>query len=347
MASDTLRLSAIVDISARCDPRPAARYRPDLVGRRLGTYLLAEKVGVGAYASVYRARHELMELDRAIKVLHRPASGWREQRARLAHEARVAASIDHPNVVAVHDCGIEPDGTAYLVMDFVAGRSLAVRLREGRPPLAEALRIGGQVAAALDHAHRDGIVHRDVKPANILLDRSGRARLSDFGIARIRSLAGLGEPGAGPGTPAYMSTEQCRGGIAALDARTDVYSLAAVVYEMLTGRPPLGGGQHAVERHLAGDAPAPASAVNPALPASVDVALAGGLEPDRRRRCPSAGLLLARLTEALAKADGAGVSPGARCEAAAIPGSSTCRLPALPRSGSRPTYSRHGDDWSA
>ena len=295
MASDTLRLSAIVDIGSGSHG-PVGH---DLVGRRLGPYLLVEKVGAGSYAAVYRAWHEIMEVDRAVKVLHRPVTDWLEQRARLSHEARVAASIRHANVVAVHDCGIEPDGTAYIVMEYVAGRSLAVRLRHGVPPPAETVRVAAQVAAALDHAHAAGVIHRDVKPANILLGRDGGARLGDFGIAHTCWRADPVSPGAGLGTPAYMSPEQCRDGLDATDLRTDVYSFAAVLYEMLTGQPPLGRGRGAVERHLDGETPAPPSTVNPMLPARVDRVLARGLARDRLDRCPSAGLLADQLAASL------------------------------------------------
>lgn len=297
MASDTLRLSAIVDIGARSH----GPFGQDLVGRRLGPYVLVEKIGAGSYAAVYRAWHEIMEVDRAVKVLHRPVTDWLEQRARLSHETRVAASIRHANVVAVHDCGIEPDGTAYMVMEFVAGRSLAARLRDGLPAAGETVRIGAQVAAALDHAHAAGVVHRDVKPANILLGRDGGARLGDFGIAHACCVADPDADGAGLGTPAYMSPEQCRGGLDVPDLRTDVYSFAAVIYEMLTGRPPLGRGRSAVERHLDGETPPPPSTVNPKLPPRVDRVLARGLARDRLERCPSAGLLADQLAAALCR----------------------------------------------
>jgi serine/threonine protein kinase len=301
MASDTLRLSAIVEIGAR-SRGPSG---PDLVGRRLGPYLLVERIGAGAYAAVYRAWHEIMEVDRAVKVLHRPlqhpGADWLEQRARLSHEARVAASMRHANVVAVHDCGIEPDGTAYLVMEYVAGRSLAARLREGVPPPEETVRVAAQVAAALDHAHAMGVIHRDVKPANILLTRDGTARLGDFGIAHTCCVRDDVSSGAALGTPAYMSPEQCGGNLAAMDLRSDVYSFAAVLYEMLTGCPPLGRGRGAVERHRDGETPPPPSAVNPNLGPRVDRVLARGLARDRLDRCPSAGLLSDQLAAALAR----------------------------------------------
>src|SRR5262249_32885227 len=138
--------------------------------------------------------------------------------------------------VAVHDCGIAPDGTPYIVMELVAGHSLADRLRDGVPPPAETLRVARHVAAALDHAHGLAVVHRDVKPANVLLGDDGAARLADFGIAQAGGEPAGPEPWAGLGTPAYMAPEQ-RLGLRATP-RTDVYALAVVVHEMLTGCTP-------------------------------------------------------------------------------------------------------------
>jgi serine/threonine protein kinase len=251
----------------------------------LGPYRLLERVGAGAYAAVYRARHEVMEVDRAIKVLRPRAAAQRDQ---LLREARVAARIRHPNVVAVLDCGVAPDGTPYIVMEYVAGRSLADRLRDGVPPRAETLHVARQVAAALDHAHGLGVVHRDVKPANVMLGDDGTARLTDFGIAQAGAVPDRGEPWAGLGTPAYMAPEQRLGQRGS--AHTDVYALAVVMHEMLTGRTPR---------------EAPATTLNPWLPAAVDAVLASGLEREPARRPASAG----RLVSALAVALGAEPAP--------------------------------------
>jgi serine/threonine-protein kinase len=243
-------------------------------------------VGAGAYASVYRARHEVMDVERAIKVLRPRAAGQRDQ---LLREARVAARLRHPNVVGVLDCGAAQDGTPYIVMEYVAGRSLADRLRDGVPPPAETLHVAERVAAALDHAHGLGIVHRDVKPANVLLGDDGTVRLTDFGIAQAGAEPDGGEPWAGLGTPAYMAPEQRLGHRAG--AQTDVYALAVVVYEMLTGRTPR------VDREPG--AAAPASSVNPYVPAAVDAVLATGLARRPDRRPASAGRLVRALALAL------------------------------------------------
>jgi len=259
----------------------------------LGPYRLLERVGAGAYAAVYRARHEVMDVERAIKVLRPRAAAQRDQ---LLREARVAARLRHPNVVGVLDCGVAPDGTPYIVMEYVAGRSLADRLRDGVPPPAETLHVAERIAAALDHAHQLGVVHRDVKPANVLLGNDGTIQLADFGIAQAGAEPDGGEPWAGLGTPAYMAPEQRLGQRAG--ACTDVYALAVVVYEMLTGRTPRDHGSQA-------GSPA-ASSVNPYLPAAVDAVLAAGLARRPDRRPASAGRLVAAVAAAL------GVAPAPR-----------------------------------
>jgi serine/threonine-protein kinase len=283
MAHDNVPLSAMEGIAGE---RPA---------RRLGPYRLLEKVGAGAHASVYRARHEVMEVDRAIKVL-RP----RATPGQLLNEARVAARLRHPNVVSVLDCGVAADGTPYIVMEFVAGRSLAERLSEGPPPPAEALHVAERIAAAPDHAHGLGVVHRDVKPANVLLGDDGIVRLTDFGIAQAGAEPDGRPPRPGMGTPAYMAPEQ-RLGLRAT-AQADVYALAAVAYEMLAGRAPYGS--------------APASSLNPSLPAAVDDVLARALASLPERRPASAGALVTALRAGLGLAPfpalrtGAGRPPG-------------------------------------
>jgi len=250
----------------------------------LGPYRLLDRLGAGAYATVYRARHEVMEVERAIKLL-RPRGG---QPGQLLREARVAARLRHQNVAGVLDCGVAPDGTPYIVLEYVAGRSLADRLRDGVPAPAETLHVAERVAAALDHAHGLAIVHRDVKPANVLLGDDGTVRLTDFGIAQAGVEPDGREPWAGLGTPAYMAPEQRMGRRAT--AHTDVYALTVVAYEMLTGRVP---------RVEGGAAAAPASSVNPYLPPAVDGVLATGLERDPRRRPSSAGRLVTALAAAL------------------------------------------------
>lgn len=296
MTRQMIRLSAIEGIGA---DEPA--------GRRLGPYVILEKLGCGASADVYRARHHLIGLDRALKVLRAPACGWPEQRDRFLREARVAARLRHPNVVSVHDCS-GTAGAPYIVMEYVAGRSLASRLRDGVPTPAETLRVAAQLAAALDHAHAHGIVHRDVKPANVLLGSDGVVRLGDFGIAHLEPgdasrPAMPGDSWAGLGTPAYMAPEQRLAQRDGLGPHTDVYGLAVVLYEMMTGRTPYGDTGAGLDGDVRDGPPSP-RAVNPYLPPAVDRIVALGLARDARLRPSSAGALVAELRAAL---DGASV----------------------------------------
>jgi serine/threonine-protein kinase len=280
MALETVRLSAIVGIG----------------GGLLGQYRLLDRVGAGAFAAVYRARHVVMGIERAVKVLD-PAAEAPEECEQFLREARVAARLRHPDVVAVYDCGISDGGTPYIVMEYVAGRSLAARLERGVPPAAETLHVAGCVGAALDHAHGLAVVHRDVKPGNVLLGDDGAVKLGDFGIAQAALEPGGLDPWAGVGTPSYMAPEQRLGRCAG--PRTDVYGLAAVLYEMLTGRAP--NDEHSPDRSAGTPAP---SAVNPYLPPAVDPVLARGLARDPAARPPSAGQLVSALADALAGVPG-------------------------------------------
>lgn len=301
------------------------------LGGRLGPYRLLEAVGAGAYATVYRGVHEVMGVERAIKVLRSPAAWSQDEQDRFLWEARVAARLRHPNVVSVFDCATMADGTPYIVMEYVAGGSLADRLRAGVPPAVETLRIAGQVAAALDHAHGRGVVHRDVKPANVLLGIDGSVLLADFGIACLRSGSGADRPWAGLGTPAYMAPEQHLSQGAGQGAHTDVYGLAVLLFEMLTGRTPYG---HRMDRPadcLIDSTPHP-RAVNPYLPQAVDRSLASGMARDPGQRPASAGALVAGLAAALGELapprDAAGSRPQV---AAACDSEPPTALPPLPR----------------
>ena len=206
--------------------------------------VLAEKYQVicpirtGGMAEVYLARNRFLGSFFAIKVLSDTLANEPSLVARFEHEGRMAASLsNHPNIVTIFDIGAS-NGLHFLIMQFVAGEDLGTYLkREGKLPLWSAANIIAQIAEALSCAESKGIVHRDVKPANILLDESGRAKLVDFGISKVRdSLDGLTRPGETFGTPAYMSPEQVNG--QTCDMRSDLYSLGAVFFELLSGRPP-------------------------------------------------------------------------------------------------------------
>jgi serine/threonine-protein kinase len=209
---------------------------PLLIGN--GALELGEQIGRGGMGSVYRARHRKLGRTVAVKFLPLDLAEQEEFRQRFEREARVLAMLNHPNIVSVYDFG-EEDGQGYIVMELVEGKPLAERL-----PLAEeeAVRIALQVCDALDYAHRQGVVHRDIKPENILLDPVGRAKIGDFGIARIVRSGGtrwtVTTADVTLGTPHYMAPEAQKG--APPDPRMDVYALGVVLYQMLTGRVPQG-----------------------------------------------------------------------------------------------------------
>ncbi len=210
--------------------------------RILGRYRLDEQLSAGGTAHVWRAHDEQLDRTVAVKLLHPHLLPDETSRLRLAAEARAAASLSHPAIVAVYDVSTEAEAPA-IVMELVEGESLAARLRRTGPmDPHEAAPLLAQVAEAQYHAHRRGIVHRDVKPGNILVeDRSGRARLIDFGIAHSleRGTAALTQTGTSLGTPVYMAPEQLAG--ERVGPRTDLWGLGAVMYEVLTGRPPYDG----------------------------------------------------------------------------------------------------------
>ena len=237
-------------------------------------------------ATVYLAEDLKHARQVAVKVLRPELVTSGAEAARFLREIRIAANLSHPQIVPVHDSG-ERDGFLYFVMPYIGGESLRQRLaREGRLPVPDALIIARSVALALDYAHRQNVIHRDVKPENILL-HEGQAVVADFGIARAITAAAaddLTARGLTVGTPAYMSPEQAAAE-RELDGRSDLYSLACVVYETLTGEPPFPGGsaQRTLSRHLV-EPPAPLRQRRPTIPEQVDRAVLRALakEPENR-----------------------------------------------------------------
>jgi Protein kinase domain len=205
--------------------------------KRFGRYLIVGELGRGAMGTVHLAKDPLIERDVAIKTLlpNVPDDVMGDVRERFLREARSAGRLNHPNIVTIFDVG-EQDGMAYIAMEVLEGRSLQEMLREpDRIPLATIVDVAAQVADALDHAQRFGIVHRDVKPANIMVSAAGRAKLTDFGVAHVPS-SSMTQTGAALGSPKYMSPEQVTGH--SVDPRSDIFSLGVVLYQMLTRRTP-------------------------------------------------------------------------------------------------------------
>jgi serine/threonine-protein kinase len=211
-----------------------------LVGTSLnGRYRLEARIGSGGMSTVYRALDETLERQVAIKLMNREVAGDSDQLERFRREARAVAQLSHPHVVGVIDAG-EEDGRAYIVLEYVAGETLKDRIRRlGRLPVAEAVAYAIEISRALGAAHARHIVHRDVKPQNVLIDEEGSAKVTDFGIARTLEEDGLTADGRVIGTTDYVSPEQALG--RPVTGQSDLYSLGVVLYEMLTGEVPFKG----------------------------------------------------------------------------------------------------------
>src|SRR5579862_625311 len=252
------------------------RLPTDLQGTLADHYQIERELGRGGMATVYVARDTKHGRKVALKVLH-PALASSLGTERFRREITLAASLQHPHIMPVHDSGETPSGTLWFTMPLIEGESLRDRLRRERQlSINDALRVTREIALALDYAHRHGVIHRDIKPENVLLV-DGQAMVADFGIARATTLGGPGETltatGMSIGTPAYMSPEQAAGE-RTVDARTDVYSLGAVCYEMLTGEPPFVGptAQAIAAKMMAGDVPS-IRRVRPSVPEPVEDAV--------------------------------------------------------------------------
>jgi TolB-like protein/Tfp pilus assembly protein PilF/tRNA A-37 threonylcarbamoyl transferase component Bud32 len=286
----------------------------------LSRYLLIEKIGQGGMGIVYKALDTSLDRHVAIKVLPPELTTDPERRQRFLNEARLAAAVTHPNISTIHEVG-ESDGAIFIAMELVEGRSLRSVIGDRGMAPDQALRIGLQIAEGLARAHQRGIVHRDLKPDNVLIETDGRAKILDFGLAKLR------EPDVDPrsitqaatrppqltaegrimGTPSYMSPEQARG--ETVDARSDIFSFGSVLYEMLTGRQAFpGNGPLTILTGILRDEPAAPSRLNPDVPRALDAVLARCMRKDASARYGTGQELL----EALRAIAPAGTAAGHR-----------------------------------
>ncbi len=274
--------------------------------RILGAYRLEERIGKGGMGEVYRARHTRLGREAAVKILPANLVTESDFLKRFEREAASAASLTHPNILQVYDYG-EQDGVPYLVMPYIKNGTLKDRLESGDVTPAQMARYLTEVAEALDFAHQKGIIHRDVKPANILIDEHDHAYLGDFGIAKaLEGTDNLTQTGLGVGTPEYMAPEQAQG---RAEPRSDLYALGVMVYQMLTGRVPYSGSStvEVLMKHL--QEPVPLANLRGPAAQQFGPILQRALSKDPNGRYRSGRELMAAVNEALARTGLANAGP--------------------------------------
>jgi len=266
-------------------------FTEDLSGQTIGNYRVIKPIGSGGMAKIYLVQDPQKQVF-AMKVLLPHLQNQAEFTERFLREAQNAKVLQHAHIVPIRDYKRLKDGTTFFVMDWIDGGSLAEYAKPNKLTLSQIAQVMTQVAAALDYAHKQGVVHRDIKPSNILLSKSGQAMLADFGVAKVAQATTLTRPGEQPGTPAYMSPEQAQG----LDVgpASDIYALGIVLYEMLAGRPPFQGDTSqilAVLYQHVHQPPPPLRQFNPKIPANIEKVVEKALAKKVTDRYSTAGAL--------------------------------------------------------
>jgi tRNA A-37 threonylcarbamoyl transferase component Bud32 len=297
----------------------------DLSGRTFGVYRVLEPLGRGGMASVYKAYQPAVDRHVALKVLPRHLAEDPKFLARFEQEAKILAKLQHPHILPVHDFG-ESDGFTYIVMPFIRTGTLTATLTGQPLPFDQIRRVITQIGDALDCAHAQGLVHRDVKPSNILLDERGNCLLADFGIAKmLKGADTLTATGSVIGTPQYMSPEQGMG--TPIDGRSDIYSLGVVLYEMATGQLPFEAETPlaVVVKHIHDPLPLP-NRVNPTIPESLHRMILRAMHKDPSERFPTANAMVAAMASTTEPTTGGG---GVDTITASVAATDACISPAV------------------
>lgn len=262
--------------------------------QQIGKYEILTKIGKGGMGDIYKAMQEPLNRIVALKVLPPHLSRDPEFSKRFEIEAQAISLLQHQNIVSIYEYG-EDDGLRYFAMQFVDGTDLGRRISENRPiPISDIIDYTKQICRALRYAHERDIIHRDIKPGNVLIEKNGVIRITDFGIAKIFSRTAITLTGSAVGTPEYMSPEQAQG--QKLDVQTDIYSLGIVIYEMLTRRPPFSGqNPMAIAYKQVHEQPDPPSLKRKDTPKRLEMIILKALKKDKKERYGSIGELLEHL----------------------------------------------------
>ena len=278
-----------------------------MIGQTISHYRITEQLGAGGMGVVFKAQDSRLERAVALKFLPEKLAQQPQALERFRREARAASALNHPGICTIYDIG-EQDGQAFIAMEFIDGETLRSHIHGQPLAVEEVLELGIQIAEALEAAHAEGIIHRDIKPANIFVTKRGRAKVLDFGLAKLVPKGIAGGDGDSSdasasansivgiisGTPSYMSPEQVRGDD--LDPRTDIFSLGLVLYEMATGRQAFGGGTGgAIIEAVLTRPPAAVRSVNPDIPPRLEAIIDKALQKDREQRYQNVAQMLAEL----------------------------------------------------
>jgi WD40 repeat protein/tRNA A-37 threonylcarbamoyl transferase component Bud32/tetratricopeptide (TPR) repeat protein len=286
--------------SFRLEEETTAPWSLRREGKRVGRFELIEKVGTGGFGTVYKARDPQLDRVVALKVLRVGDMATQDQQDRFVREARNAAQLRHPAIVPVHEVG-EHDGIPFIVSDFIAGVTLSDWLTGRTPSYRESARLIAELAEALHYAHEQGVIHRDVKPSNILLDADGRPHLMDFGLAkRDAGEITMTLDGEILGTPAYMSPEQASGEAHKVDGRSDIYSLGVILYLLLCGELPFRGNPRMLVHQVRNDEPRPPRRLVDTIPRDLETICLKAMAKEPARRYATARDLAADLGRFLA-----------------------------------------------